>query len=103
MDFLYSGVLNCGFADDAFLLWQLLCLCVQYALPALVHVLVNPMHAPVLPALFFAADKVGLTPDERCFAACVLLKNPAAALGSIGDGPSRTEGAVHLLLAALAE
>lgn len=107
LSFLYSGELACAFQEDAFLLWQLLCLCTQYALPAplavyartaLLHSLGSARHAPVVPVLLQAADKVGLTSDEGLYAACVLLSSAQAVPGASGN-----EAQAQALLSALAE
>merc|ERR1712192_26176 len=103
-----GGEIHCNFAEDAFRLWQLLCLCVQYELPAfltayartsLVNSVEQPRAAPVLPVLVQAAEKVGLTRSERCFAAFQLLNNPEA-LASLGDDHRRQ---AQVLLSALAD
>ncbi|CAK0805684.1 unnamed protein product, partial [Prorocentrum cordatum] len=92
VNFLYSGEVG-DLQQDAFLLWQLVCLCTQYALPAplaehartaLVAVIDEPRHAPVAPVLMQAADKVGLTTEERGFVACAVLRCPAASAGTEG-------------------
>mmetsp|Transcript_20375 Transcript_20375/g.36441 ORF Transcript_20375/g.36441 Transcript_20375/m.36441 type:complete len:653 (+) Transcript_20375:36-1994(+) len=102
--FIYQARLSCDFAEDGFLLWQLLCLCAKYDLPApltrfarsaILRTLVDSRFAPLTPVLIEASVEVGLTPDEACFVACALLRSPKAALG--------TDGAADVLLAALAE
>uniref|UniRef100_A0A7S4RQ62 BTB domain-containing protein n=1 Tax=Alexandrium monilatum TaxID=311494 RepID=A0A7S4RQ62_9DINO len=107
LGFMYSGELACPFEQDGFLLWQLLCLCAQYGLPqplttyartALVHSLSSARHAPVVPVLLQAVDKVGLTSEEGLFAACIFLDNPEAA-----PIPGGFEGKAQVLLSALAE
>jgi len=76
LQFLYSGQLHCRFAQDAFLLWQLLCLCVQYRLPApltnfartaLVASFQKPENGAVLPVLCKAAEHVSLTMSEYAY------------------------------------
>jgi len=107
LGFLYSGELACTFEEDGFLMWQLLCLCTQYGLPqplttyartALVHSLGVARHAPVVPVLLQALDKVNLTSEEGLFTACVFISNPEAA-----PIPGGVEGKAQALLAALAE
>jgi len=111
LGYLYSGELACTFSKDAFLLWQLLCLCTHYRLPAplafftraaLVHSLGTPRHAPVVPALLQAADNVGLTPEEAFFTACIFLGSPQAAQAVDSEGKG-TERHSQALLAALAK
>eukprot|EP00927_Polykrikos_kofoidii_P038897 TRINITY_DN33342_c0_g1_i1.p1 TRINITY_DN33342_c0_g1~~TRINITY_DN33342_c0_g1_i1.p1 ORF type:complete len:987 (-),score=197.07 TRINITY_DN33342_c0_g1_i1:30-2933(-) len=85
--FMYGGDFACSFAEDGFLMWQLLCLCTRYMFPealtrfartGLLHLIGEPRHATVLPALVQAADKVGLSPSEGIFAACTLLQSQEA-------------------------
>jgi len=85
--FMYGDVKACCLISDAFLLWQLLCLCTQYAFPAtlaeyaraaLLHSLRLLEHAPLMGMLLQAADKVNLAPAERVFVAAMLVADPAA-------------------------
>eukprot|EP00931_Biecheleriopsis_adriatica_P011237 TRINITY_DN11230_c0_g1_i1.p1 TRINITY_DN11230_c0_g1~~TRINITY_DN11230_c0_g1_i1.p1 ORF type:complete len:751 (+),score=157.16 TRINITY_DN11230_c0_g1_i1:52-2253(+) len=109
--FVYCGRLSCDFAEDGFLLWQLLCLCARYGLPeplrryalsALLRRLIDVRYAAITPVLLQASKEVGLSPDEACFVACAMLRSPEAALGSAGskEGQKRQAEAV---LNALAE
>lgn len=109
VSFLYSGEVG-DLPQDAFLLWQLVCLCTQYALPAplaeyartaLVSVIDEPRHAPVAPVLMQAADKVGLTAEERGFVARAVLRFPAASAGT--EGPPGGKARPQALLAAITE
>lgn len=108
MTFLYTGEIRLGFREDAFLLWQLLCLCVQYSLPqvltayvrtALVSALRQPRFAAVVPVLLQAADKVGLTKTEAAFIAGMLAGSPQA-LDSL-DGEARQAQALLAAVVAI--
>jgi len=87
--FLYTGTTSCTFQADAQLLLQLLQLCVDFSLPA-------PLMAWALDALFKSmaegqrpatdepaallqrADKLALSPEERCFLARRLFASDTA-------------------------
>lgn len=106
LHFCYSGEIRLSFREDAFLLWQMLCLCVQYALSieltkyvrsALVSSLWEPRHAAVVPVLLQAADKVSLTEKESCLVAYALLANPEAALVDVLDDARRAQVLVTAL------
>lgn len=93
--FCYTGEAALSFAEDGFLLWQMLCLCAQFGLPeslityvrgALVRSLSDARHAAVGPVLFQAADHVGLTPAERCRVALAVTASPEAFLSGIEEG-----------------
>lgn len=111
LTFLYSGELTeCSFFSNGFLLWQLLCLCAQYALPppltnfarrSLLRVLRDKQHAAVVPVLLQASDHVGLTLDETTFVACTYLTN--LGLGFYCDSGAASIDKVEVLLAALIE
>jgi hypothetical protein len=106
LNFCYEGEVSLSFEKDAFLLWQLLCLCVQYGLPAvftayvrsaLVISLRDSRHAAVLPVLLNAANNVGLTPAESCLVADQFLSSPDAALAGV-EGESRRVQVVLIVL-----
>jgi len=95
LHFCYSGELLLTFPEDGFLLWQSVCLCAQYGLPAaltsylrilLVRSLVNSNYAEVSAVLLQASDKLGLTNAEAAFAARAFIANSKIALASIDDG-----------------
>lgn len=110
LKFLYVGEVSCQhFAGDAIMLWQLLCLCAQYNLPApltayartalLASLSSGDRQDQLLPALLLMADQVELTPLERAFAALALLAAPAT-LAAVRGGH---EAQARVLLAALTE
>jgi len=111
LDFVYHASLSCDFADDGFLLWQLLCLCVQYGLPqpltryarsTLMQTLSDQKFASIMPVLLQACHEVGLSSEEVCFVACAILRSPEAALPD-GHGKEAQDQQTQVLLAALAE
>lgn len=111
LHFVYRASLSCDFADDGFLLWQLLCLCVRYGFPqpltryarsTLLRTLSEKKYASIAPVLLQACDKVGLPSEEVCFVACAILRNPEAALPH-GRGKEVQDQRTEVLLAALAE
>lgn len=109
--FVYHANLSCDFADDGFLLWQLLCLCVRYGFPqpltryarsTLLRTLSDKKYASITPVLLQACDEVGLSSEEVCFVACAILRSPEAALHH-GHGKEAQDQRTDVLLAALAE
>eukprot|EP00930_Biecheleria_cincta_P068182 TRINITY_DN5537_c0_g3_i1.p1 TRINITY_DN5537_c0_g3~~TRINITY_DN5537_c0_g3_i1.p1 ORF type:complete len:708 (-),score=106.31 TRINITY_DN5537_c0_g3_i1:150-2273(-) len=111
LDFVYHANLSCDFADNGFLLWQLLCLCVHYGLPppltkyarsTLLQTLSDQKFASILPVLLQACHEVGLSSEEVCFVSCAILRSPEAALPD-GHGKEAQDQRTQVLLAALAE
>lgn len=114
LHFLYTADIKGQLGSNGRLLWQLLCLCVRYALPstlrryataALIKSLEQPNNVVVIPVLLKAATSVGLSTAELRYVVHQLLCHPEA-MAAAGDDVKRAQAvkfAVEELERALGE